>query len=284
MPGVAKDHSQKRPPIQSAEFDAVDEEVLDELLGALGDEEFDLAAEEDAVPPPDPNPKDEEKRVADLLESLGKNAGDPASNGPSNAGADDDDDSDGEQMTRDVDTLLSQIRDEINSLPPPTATQLNNADKGEGEADDQPAFTLPTVPSQLVDPAPVPGDAVELDLAARMASLRGLGPSPASTSNPLSLLPSAPTFQPQDRRAAASDTAGRQRQGRRGELGGGRASRYSDADQKTWCVVCLDDATVACAGCGGDGYCARCWREMHAGPAAGFEERGHVWTRFEREV
>jgi hypothetical protein len=262
----------------------VDEEALDELLGALGDEEFDLAADEDAEPPPGLDPKDEAKRVADLLESLGKNAGHPASNGPSNTGGDDDDDgdddSDGEQMTHDVDTLLSQIRDEINSLPPPTSAQLNDDD---GEAGDQPALTLPTVPSQLVDPAPARGshneDAVELDLAARMASLRGLGPSlpspPTTITDPLGL-PSAPTFRPQDRKKnnPSKDSDG--------DAGWSRSSKYTDADQATWCVVCLDDATVACAGCDGDGYCARCWREMHVGPAAGFEERGHEWVRFER--
>jgi hypothetical protein len=261
----------------------VDEEALDELLGALGDEEFDLAADEDAEPPPGLDPKDEAKRVADLLESLGKNAGRPASNGPSNTGVDDDDDddddddSDGEQMTRGVDTLLSQIRDEINSLPPPTAATLNDDD---GEAGDQPALTLPSVPSRLVDPAHAPGshneDAVELDLAARMASLRGLGPSlpspPTSTTDHLGL-PSAPTFRPFDRDPSSSE-AGRRL--------GGKASKYTDADQRSWCVVCLDDAAVACAGCDGDGYCARCWREMHVGPSAGFEERGHTWVRFER--
>ncbi|EAQ93480.1 predicted protein [Chaetomium globosum CBS 148.51] len=216
-PEGPKDHSQKRPPIRSAEFEAADEEALDELLGALGDEEFDLAADEDAVPPPDLDPRDEARRVSDLLETLGKKAGGPASNGPSNTeGDDDDDNSDGEQMTRDVDTLLSQIRDEINSLPPPsTATPQ--------DGDEEAPITLPTVPSQLVDPAPDPHgdeDALEQDLAARMASLRGLGP-PTSASDPLGL-PSAPTFRPQDR----TGNTGEQR------LGG--SSKYTDADQKTW--------------------------------------------------
>ncbi|KAH6650951.1 hypothetical protein F5144DRAFT_557931 [Chaetomium tenue] len=262
MPGGPKNQSSKRPPIRSAEFEAADEEALDELLGALGDEEFDLAADEDAVPPPGLDPRDEAKRVSDLLESLGKKAGGPASNGPSNTEGDtDDDNSDGEQMTRDVDTLLSQIRDEINSLPPPSETTPQNDDE-------EAPFTLPTVPSQLVDPAPGPHgdeDALEQDLAARMASLRGLGPPATSASDALGL-PSAPTFRPQDR-------AGRL----------GASSKYTDADQKTWCVVCLDDATVTCAGCDGDGYCARCWREMHTGPSAGYEERGHEWVKFERE-
>ncbi|KAH6853567.1 hypothetical protein B0I37DRAFT_9954 [Chaetomium sp. MPI-CAGE-AT-0009] len=276
MPRAPQVQSQKRPPYGSAEFEAVDEEALDELLGALGDEEFDLAADEDAVPPPGSDPSDEAERVSRLLESLGKDAGDQESNGPGNtAGDDDDDNSDGEEMTRDVNALLAQIRDEISSLPPPSAAAPNdNDDEAAGE---QPPFTLPTVPSQLVDPVPGPGphsssseDAVERDLAARMASLRGLG---GSAEDGLLGLPSAPTFRPQDR-----DTS----------PGGGRklgaSSKYTDEDQKTWCVVCLDDATVECVGCDGDGYCARCWREMHTGPSAGYEERGHRWVRFERSA
>ncbi|KAK3300193.1 uncharacterized protein B0H64DRAFT_9098 [Chaetomium fimeti] len=270
-------HPQKRPPYHPAEFEAVDEEALDELLEALGDEEFDLAADEDVVPTPDSDPSDEAKRVSDLLESLRKDAGDPESNGPSNtAGDDDEDNSDGEQMTRDVDTLLSQIRDEISSLPPPAAAPPNE-DEAAGE---QPSFTLPTVPSQLVDPAPGPDphsggeDAVERDLAARMASLRGLGEG--SADDGLLGLPSAPTFRPQDRDTSPTGGAGGKR------FGG--SSKYTDEDQKTWCVVCLDDATMECVGCDGDGYCARCWREMHTGPAAGYEERGHQWVKFERSA
>ncbi|KAJ2992984.1 hypothetical protein NUW58_g1984 [Xylaria curta] len=60
--------------------------------------------------------------------------------------------------------------------------------------------------------------------------------------------------------------------------------RSSDEDQRTWCVVCLEDGTVHCLGCdaGDDVYCARCWKEMHVGPRAGYDERGHSWETLAR--
>lgn len=99
-----------------------------------------------------------------------------------------------------------------------------------------------------------------------MASLRGLGSLDALG------LPSAPTFRPEDHQSPDP-----------GRGGGGllRSSKYTDEDQKTWCVVCLEDATVRCVGCDGDVYCARCFREMHVGPSAGYDERGHQWVKFD---
>jgi hypothetical protein len=189
-------------------------------------------------------------------------------------------------MSRAVETILAQIGDEINALPPPTRQQSVEA-KDKSEADDptskavtstadgdddgdEPTLALPTVPSQLVDPAPQQDDGnddFESDISARMASLRGLGSLDALG------LPSAPTFRPQDHDPSASAPVGKDLL---------RSSKYTDEDQKTWCVVCLEDATIRCAGCDDDVYCARCWKEMHVGPSAGYEERGHRWVKFER--
>ncbi len=134
-------------------------------------------------------------------------------------------------------------------------------------------FTLPTVPSQLVDPAPE-GEGedenaeqarqsrdFENDIAVRMAALKGLG---AGINTDSFGLPAAPTFRPEDRPVA----------------GLFKTPGYTDEDQKTWCIVCLDDATVRCIGCDNDVYCARCWRDMHRGPSAGYDERGHEWVKF----
>jgi hypothetical protein len=190
-------------------------------------------------------------------------------------------------MSRAVETILAQIGDEINALPPPTRQQPVEAqDKSkaddptskavtsdaDGDDDgDEPALALPTVPSQLVDPAPQQNDDdhddFESDISARMASLRGLGSLDALG------LPSAPTFRPQDHDPSASAPVGKDLL---------RSSKYTDEDQKTWCVVCLEDATIRCAGCDDDVYCARCWKEMHVGPSAGYDERGHRWAKFER--
>jgi hypothetical protein len=191
-------------------------------------------------------------------------------------------------MSRAVETILAQIGDEINALPPPTRQSVEAEDKakaddptskpvtsdgdGDGDGDDdgdKPTLTLPTVPSQLVDPAPKQGDNddFESDISARMASLRGLGSLDALG------LPSAPTFRPQDHNPSASAPVGKDLL---------RSSKYTDEDQKTWCVVCLEDATIRCVGCDDDVYCARCWKEMHVGPSAGYDERGHRWVKFER--
>lgn len=170
---------------------------------------------------------------------------------------------------------------EHDASPKPSQTGGNNNDD-DGEA----GLSLPTVPTDLVDPAPTSGAAVpsggeedpfETAIEARLAALKGAG-APIIHTDALGL-PSAPTFRPEDNRPAP-------RLGRAG-TGGGRAG-YTDADQRTWCIVCLEDGTIRCLGCdddggsgGGDVYCARCWKEMHVGPAAGYDERGHAWERFD---
>ncbi|SPQ18010.1 42d060d9-d346-489d-a7de-47a94c2079a4 [Thermothielavioides terrestris] len=231
--------------------EADDEEALDELLESLGDAHFDLAEGEDAGTKPDSDPSGDAKKVADFLNSLQQGSENPLPKGDSAASADDDDDSDGEHMTRAVETILSQLGDEINSLPPP-APAAETATGPNPEADEL-SLSLPAVPSQLQDPVPdpKPEDDFERDISARLASLRGFGTPDALG------LPSAPTFRPQDRRAS--------------DLGQGllRSTKYTDEDQKTWCVACLDDATIRCVGCDNDVFCARCWKEMHLGPSAG---------------
>ncbi len=166
-----------------------------------------------------------------------------------------------------VEALLTQIGDEINSLPPPAAAVPgDDGDADGGESEDH-VLALPTVPSQLVDPVPSarPGDDFENDISARLASLRGLGALDALG------MPSAPTFQPQDNTPATGSGKGLL-----------RSNKYTDEDQKTWCVVCLEDATIRCVGCDDDVYCGRCWKEMHVGPSAGYDERGHQWVKFQR--
>ncbi|KAK3907015.1 hypothetical protein C8A05DRAFT_11237 [Staphylotrichum tortipilum] len=261
-PGISENPRQKPPPYGFADSTADDEAALDALLEALGDEEFDMAAEDDVVPPPEFDPHDEAEKVAGLLDSLQPPSGRETSKQGVSPSEDDDDDSDGEQMNRAVEALLSQIGDEINSLPPPTAAVPGD----DGETED-PLFALPTVPSQLVDPVPDarPEDDFEKDISARLASLRGLGALDALG------MPSAPTFQPQDNNPTLGSGKGLL-----------RSNKYTDEDQKTWCVVCLEDATIRCVGCDNDVYCGRCWKEMHVGRSAGYDERGHQWVKFQR--
>ncbi len=260
--------NQERPSYHFIDPEADDEDAVNELLEALGDEEFDLTPEGDAEPTPWLDPSDEAQKVADLLESLQRGSGHPAAKKDTIL-PEDDDDSDGEQMSRAVEKLLSQIGDEINALRPPPAVALENDHRGYGSVEgdgDESAFSLPTVPSQLVDPVlgPTQEDNFENDISARMASLRGLGSLDALG------LPSAPTFRPEEHNPSSPSVKGL------------RSNKYTDEDQKTWCVVCLEDATIRCVGCDNDAYCGRCWKEMHVGPSAGYDERGHQWVKFTR--
>lgn len=231
------------------------------------------------------DPRDESKKVAALLEELKPSSSDPGRGYDEKDKKDDeDDDSDGEQMSAQVNQVLSRALDEAEldrSLPsqqadqdaaqhtPPSPTAIPQVPP----SDPNDPFSLPTVPSQLLDPAPTaPTEeppTFESSIAARMAALKGVS---YSTDADTFGLPQAPSFNPDSRSESATPRYA-------GKLSGG----YTDEDQKTWCVVCLEDATVRCIGCdGGDVYCGRCWREMHVGPRAGYDERGHRWVRFER--
>lgn len=289
--------------------------TAEEVLDSLG---FDIPDDFDPEQPPpwSYDPTDESKKVAALLEELKPPT---TEHGPSreHAGADDhDDDSDGEEMSSQIRQVLSRALDEAEldrlhsssaddpqqqpeAKPPapdpkqeanPTSTPRQpgpenepepspKADKAETEtAADADPFSLPTVPSQLLDPVPDQGSAqgnpsldFEDAIAARIAALRGLGSGGSSAKTDSFGLPSVPTFQPDEHTPTGSKSIGKSKGG------------YTDEDQMTWCIVCLEDATIRCVGCDGDVYCRRCWKDMHVGPRAGYDERGHQWVRFERD-
>ncbi|KAA8574872.1 hypothetical protein EYC84_004114 [Monilinia fructicola] len=130
-------------------------------------------------------------------------------------------------------------------------------------AAEEPSLTLPSAPSTLPEPSRTSLD-FEDDITARLAALRGLGVGD------LLGLPSAPTTKPVDGELAT-----------KGEAKTG-LKKYTDEEMDTWCIICQDDATVACAGCDGDLYCARCWKEGHMGPDAGGEFKRHQWRKWVR--
>ncbi|KAK3984879.1 Abscission/NoCut checkpoint regulator [Cladorrhinum sp. PSN332] len=249
------------------EVPANDDVSVEEYLEALGDQSdwgF-LKPDEDEpgignAPPESkheaPDPKHEAENLKRLLQQL-KIA---------DREANEDDNSDGEQMTRDVEAILSQVRDEISLLPSvPEGVGGTTQDGEVTETTTEDSLSLPSVPSQP------PKDEVD-DLTARLLSLRGIGPVDAFG------LPAAPTFQP-DKRPGATTT---QSSSSQSILHKNSRNKYSDSDQSTWCVVCLEDATVKCEGCDYDVYCFRCWKEMHVGVRAGYEERGHRWVKFDK--
>ncbi|KND87328.1 Abscission/NoCut checkpoint regulator [Tolypocladium ophioglossoides CBS 100239] len=232
-----------------------DDQTLEELLGDVD------AAEEQ---PPPGEPRDEDVRA--LLEQLSQSVPKDHETGDHEGHSDD---SDGEKMNREVDHVLARFRDEaevdaaLGQGNPPREDEEEGEEEQEQERQptDEPSDDIPSLPPNLDDlpsisPSHPPSTALD-DLTARMAALR----APASD-----VLPSVPTSKPAGKpvKRLTSTTA------------------YADDDVDSWCTVCLEDATLRCLGCDDDPYCARCWREMHVGPAAGFDERSHRAVQFTR--
>lgn len=263
-----------------------DDQTLEELLADLGSDEQwleEIAAEVSRS-------KDQEhERVTALLDEIGKASLEDVTSsdqrGDQVMHSDSEDESDGERMTRDTNTALAQAMDEVEwekaniprATPKSTQPQSTINKKGGPSSSMVDPFNLPGVPTELQDQPglteTLPDDAdFEADITSRMAALKGLGgndrslPSaPTSQVDELGL-PVAPTFAPEDRPVK----------------GVYKRYGYTDEDAKTWCTVCLEDGAIRCFGCDDDIYCARCWKEMHVGPSAGYEERSHRWEKFVR--
>lgn len=298
---------------------STNEETLEDLLAELESDQTWL----DAVAAEEEEKEEEEerhRRAIALLEELGgepstgnlKRGGDndattsrKAKRGsPEDHGDDDsDDDSEGDQMARETDDVLEKALDEAEleqnqrsapettSVDHPKGTPSSHHPAGPGGGT---TFKLPTVPSQLQDQPTTTGDNdddddddgdlsetdadFEASIAARMAALKvSSADNPILPSVPASEvdvnelgLPGAPTFSPHDRPVPG--------------LFRKNTGPFTDEDQKSWCIVCLEDGAIRCLGCedGDNVYCARCWKEMHVGPRAGYEERGHRWEKFVR--
>ncbi|KAI0384106.1 hypothetical protein F5Y04DRAFT_248991 [Hypomontagnella monticulosa] len=272
-----------------------DDQTLEELLADLESDQpwlDEVAAEEE-----------EHRRVMSLLEDLrttssaNQDLGDESSTKKTSHDDEDegssDDDSEGDQMTREADDILAQAVDEAElenaNRSPPSESKPNSPDHivesvtqsgkinqpaSAQESNESDPLNLPAVPTNLRDP-PDPPDPSKVDdddfaasITSRMAALKVNTPVLPSVPTKLGelTLPTAPTFAPADRPAP------------------GLIKRFgfTDEDQKTWCTVCLEDGAIRCIDCDGDVYCARCWKEMHVGPSAGYDERGHRWEKFVR--
>ncbi|KAI8965383.1 hypothetical protein F5Y11DRAFT_354972 [Daldinia sp. FL1419] len=278
-----------------------DDQTLEELLADL---ESDQQWLEEVLA------EDEHRRVTALLEELGDDAKvnkdsekDPEATKSRDEGEGEDssdDDSDGERMTREADDIIARTVDQVEydktnkPSPRPDSSAASPSRTGKpstkgaeatnetthAQGYDESPFSLPTVPSDFQDEnqhqanhpkAPQDDADFAASITSRMAALNvdtSSGPDLPSVPadiHPLGL-PSAPTFAPADRPTP------------------GLIKRFgfTDEDQKTWCVVCLEDGAIRCLDCDNDIYCARCWKEMHVGPSAGYDERGHRWEKFVR--
>jgi hypothetical protein len=268
-----------------------DDQTLEELLEDLRSDDTwldEVAAQEE-----------EHQRVTALLNELGKASDIEADEHDVQKDDDEssDDDSDGEAMAKETESVLTKALDEVeweksNKTPSPTprsvpTTSSARENDAPHNANQKPnnkplyddALDLPGVPSKLLDPLGELTSSTETQsdsdftasIASRMAALklsgnRALPSAPTDDVDELGL-PVAPNFAPADRPVPGL-----------AKRGGG----LTHEDQKTWCVVCLADGAVRCLDCepGDNIYCARCWKEMHVGPRAGYDERSHSWETF----
>jgi hypothetical protein len=177
----------------------------------------------------------------------------------------------GKTDDEEVDALLARIMDEAEY----------ETEYGSGKEDDGQERTKgDTSPESRHSPdlPPRRKESLEFEdnITARLAALSApvsLPEPPVSKDDNALDLPSAPTSVPLSRaRPSGSPSVASAK----------KTPRFADEEIDTWCIICQDDATIKCMGCDGELYCARCWREGHTGPDAGFEERGHRWTKWMR--
>lgn len=169
-----------------------------------------------------------------------------------------DEEHDGVEPTdKEVDDVIARYRDELEVEK--SLVESDDDEQGE-ETFTEDDSVLPSVPDDIDSGADHPSSANLDDLQSRMASLR------ASSVEP-DLLPSVPSSKPSGKPVNRLTSRG----------------KYTDDDVDSWCTVCLEDATLKCVGCDGDPYCARCWKEMHVGSAAAFDDRSHKAVQFTRD-
>lgn len=254
-----------------------DDQTLEELLA-------DVTPEENPPQRQPDEPSDEQVKA--LLEQLSKEvpqedvSSKDAKREEQESGSDD---SDGEKMNREADEVIDRFRDEAEIEASRKRGSDNESDNesiagGDGNNDDGPGtkepadLDMPSVPSNLDDlpttkgtgaaPKPKTVD----DITARMAALRAPSNDEDDDGGDTLQLPSVPSSRPAGKPVKRLTSR----------------TNYTDDDVDSWCTVCLEDATLRCLGCDDDVYCTRCWKEMHVGPAAAFDDRTHRAVHFTR--
>lgn len=259
-----------------------DDDTLQELLA-------DVAPDEEVGVSGMPGPSDDEVKalLERLADDIPKDAALPSKNRGSDDGTqeDDSDDSDGEVMRRKMDEVMERYKDEA-ELDASSHSREDEEGKyqepHDGATHDDAEHTdsaanlgLPDVPSDLQGLSSSSNPSKQItpeldDITARMAALRAPSHNADGDGDDddgsLSL-PSVPTSRPFGKPIKRLETT----------------TKYTDDDVDSWCTVCLEDATLRCLGCDNDVYCMRCWREMHVGPAAAFDDRSHRAVQFTRD-
>lgn len=260
-----------------------DDDTLQELLA-------DVAPNEEVGDSGMLGPSDDEVKalLERLADDIPKDAASPSKGHGSDDGSreNDSDESDGEVMGRNIDEVMERYKDEAELdasfqsredeegkyQEPHDGPTNDDAEHADSVAD----FGLPDVPSDPQDLSSTSNPSKQVtpelgDITARMAALRAPsrsadGDGDDDGDGSLSL-PSVPTSRPFGKPIKRLETT----------------TKYTDDDVDSWCTVCLEDATLRCLGCDSDVYCTRCWREMHVGPAAAFDDRNHRAVQFTRD-
>ncbi|KAM3502842.1 hypothetical protein MY11210_008940 [Beauveria gryllotalpidicola] len=272
------------PPAPSSSKKYQEEEIIEHVFETDDDTLQELLA--DVTPDEDPGgasgahePSDEQVRalLEKLVDDIPKDLSDPR---PTHDHAlDSDDGSDSEAMKRQVADIMGRYQDEAETEEAQRNRQASEDDDFQDPHDEATHNTdPPSVPSDLQDHLPSSAARSEHkpgldDITARLAALRapshntdGGGDDDDDASDSLNL-PSVPTSRPSVQPVSRLQTR----------------TGYTDDDVDSWCTVCLEDATLQCLGCDDDVYCARCWHEMHVGPAAAFDDRSHRAVQFTRD-
>jgi hypothetical protein len=237
----------------------IDDQVLAELLEDIGPEDetewtFDAASESN--------------QVERLLQELSRPPVTQSAEKKGDENAKLSDESDSEEMTRQVENILSQALDEAKLNPETLQVEPQGASddlhhataktkaRGDSSGDALPEFSLPSVPSNLGGAKEERREQMPVDFEKDMAQ----DPDEGGL-----FLPSVPTSVPAARRNAKKSAS---------------RTGFTDKDMETWCVACLEDGTLVCPGCDDDVFCSRCWHDMHLGPSAGYGERFHKPKHF----
>jgi hypothetical protein len=174
-----------------------------------------------------------------------------------------------EGESREVRDIVRRLMDEVAVEGDDDNDHKSGNEKDDSE-DTSASFSLPSAPSTQPLPPTKEDTDFTHDITTRLAALSTSNsplnlPSAPNTITDSMGFPSAPTFKPSSKPTV--------------EL---KKKVFSDEEIDSWCIICQDDATVKCLGCGGDLYCAGCWKEGHMGPDVGYEEKMHKWTKFRK--
>ncbi|KAM3437004.1 hypothetical protein NHJ13734_004851 [Beauveria thailandica] len=284
-PAASEKQAFTTPPAAASGRKYQEEEIVEHVFETDDDTLQELLA--DVTPDEDPDgvsgahePSDEQVRalLEKLADDIPRDLSDAQPTPDHELEESDSDGSDSEAMRRQVADVVERYQDEAEMEETQRNRQASEDDDFQDPHDEATHNAdLPSVPSDLQD---IPSSSARSenkpgldDITARLAALRapshntdGGGDDDDDGSDSLSL-PSVPTSRPSVQPVSRLQTR----------------TGYTDDDVDSWCTVCLEDATLRCLGCDDDVYCARCWHEMHVGPAAAFDDRSHRAVQFTRD-